>query len=175
MAEKICNCRECNGKVHVIGVGDTLYLLSRYYNVTVGELVRANKGINPYNLTVGEKICIPVRGMSGGNMNNNMDDDSMRNDGMRNDDRRNDDMRNDDRRNDNMRNNCMYDEKCERHYMYDGKMNANSVPDEKRDIKTVDNYDIEFLEVENEEMSMKEAVEKMTVKEFAEYIKKSYL
>lgn len=150
MAEKICNCRECNGKVHVIGVGDTLYLLSRYYNVTVGELVRANKGINPYNLTVGEKICIPVRGMSGGNMNNNMDDDNMRND-------------------------CMYDEKCERHYMYDGKMNANSVPNEKRDIKTVDNYDIEFLEVENEEMSMKEAVEKMTVKEFAEYIKKSYL
>lgn len=55
-----CNCYECNGIVHTIRRGDTLYLLSRYYNVTVDEIMRANERLNIYNLQVGDQICIPV-------------------------------------------------------------------------------------------------------------------
>lgn len=55
-----CNCFECNGIVHTIRRGDTLYMLSRYYNVTIDEIMRANSGLNVYNLQVGEQICIPV-------------------------------------------------------------------------------------------------------------------
>ena len=34
----ICYCRKCNGIIHTIKNGDTLYLLSRYYNVPIGEI-----------------------------------------------------------------------------------------------------------------------------------------
>lgn len=57
----ICTCRKCNGIVHTIRRGDTLYLLSRHYNVTINEIMRANSNINVYNLQVGDQICIPVR------------------------------------------------------------------------------------------------------------------
>lgn len=57
----ICTCRKCNGIVHTIRKGDTLYLLSRHYNVTINEIMRANSNINVYNLQVGDQICIPVR------------------------------------------------------------------------------------------------------------------
>lgn len=55
-----CNCYGCNGIVHTIRRGDTLYLLSRYYNVTVDDIMRANARLNIYNLQVGDQICIPV-------------------------------------------------------------------------------------------------------------------
>lgn len=57
----ICTCRKCNGIVHTIRRGDTLYLLSRHYNVTINEIMRANSNINVYNLQIGDQICIPVR------------------------------------------------------------------------------------------------------------------
>lgn len=57
----ICTCRKCNGIVHTIRRGDTLYLLSRYYNVTINEIMRANANVNIYNLQIGDQICIPVR------------------------------------------------------------------------------------------------------------------
>ncbi|MBQ6814020.1 MAG: LysM peptidoglycan-binding domain-containing protein [Lachnospiraceae bacterium] len=57
----ICTCRRCNGVVHTIKRGDTLYLLSRHYNVTINDIMRANANINVYNLQVGDQICIPVR------------------------------------------------------------------------------------------------------------------
>ena len=57
----ICTCRKCNGIVHTIRRGDTLYLLSRYYNVTINEIMRANANVNVYNLQIGDQICIPVR------------------------------------------------------------------------------------------------------------------
>ena len=61
MFGNICTCRKCNGIVHTIKRGDTLYQLSRYYNVTINEIMRANANVNVYNLQVGEQICIPVR------------------------------------------------------------------------------------------------------------------
>lgn len=60
MDNNICRCRSCNGIVHEVVEGDTLYLLGRKYNVSVGMIIRENRGINPYNLMIGEKICIPV-------------------------------------------------------------------------------------------------------------------
>lgn len=57
----ICYCRKCNGIVHTIKKGDSLYLLSRYYNVPIGEIMSANRNMNVYNLQIGEEICIPIR------------------------------------------------------------------------------------------------------------------
>ena len=57
----ICYCKKCTGIIHTIKKGDTLYLLSRYYNVPIGEIMNANRNMNVYNLRIGEEICIPVR------------------------------------------------------------------------------------------------------------------
>lgn len=56
----ICYCRRCDGVVHVIEQGDTLYKLSRQYMVKIEDILYKNPFINMYNLQVGEKICIPV-------------------------------------------------------------------------------------------------------------------
>jgi len=45
---------------YVIKAGDTLYKISRHFNVSIDEIMNANPLINLYNLTVGETICIPV-------------------------------------------------------------------------------------------------------------------
>ncbi len=50
----------CPGIVYVIRAGDTLYSIARRYGVTVDALIAANPGINPRNLRIGEKICIPI-------------------------------------------------------------------------------------------------------------------
>ncbi len=57
----ICYCRRCNGVVHTIKKGDTLYLISKYYKVPIGEIMGANRNINIYNLQIGDEICIPVK------------------------------------------------------------------------------------------------------------------
>lgn len=44
---------------YTIKSGDTLYLLANRYNTTVEAITRANPGINPYNLQIGQVICIP--------------------------------------------------------------------------------------------------------------------
>ncbi|ACL69884.1 LysM peptidoglycan-binding domain-containing protein [Halothermothrix orenii] len=44
---------------YTIKRGDTFYSIARRYNITVDELRRANQGINPEALLVGQKICIP--------------------------------------------------------------------------------------------------------------------
>ncbi|NLM97777.1 MAG: DUF3794 domain-containing protein [Halanaerobiaceae bacterium] len=45
--------------VYVVQAGDTLYKISRRYRTTVDELIRANPGIDPNNLQIGQKICVP--------------------------------------------------------------------------------------------------------------------
>ena len=55
------NEMSCMGKTYTIMTGDTLYKISRMYNVPLGELLEANKNMNIYNLQVGDKICIPVK------------------------------------------------------------------------------------------------------------------
>jgi len=46
---------------HTITAGDTLYSLSRRYCVPLSAIMRANPGIDPYNLKIGSTITIPVR------------------------------------------------------------------------------------------------------------------
>lgn len=45
---------------YIIKPGDTLYNISLQYNVTVKEILKINPFLNPYNLLVGQKICIPL-------------------------------------------------------------------------------------------------------------------
>ena len=49
----------CNGVLYTIQQGDTLYKLSRRYNVPLSTMMNANPNINVYNLQVGQQICIP--------------------------------------------------------------------------------------------------------------------
>ena len=54
------NYEYCEGKVHVIEAGDTLYQLSRKYNVPLALILRANPISDVYNLQIGDEICIPT-------------------------------------------------------------------------------------------------------------------
>lgn len=49
-----------NCLIHVIQEGDTLYSLSRQYNVPLSLILRANPYAEVYNLQLGEEICIPM-------------------------------------------------------------------------------------------------------------------
>ena len=55
-----CRRRRCNGIYHVIKQGETLYGLSRQYRVSVDAIIRANPGVNIYNLRINDELCIPV-------------------------------------------------------------------------------------------------------------------
>lgn len=49
----------CRGEKHVIKEGDTLYQISRMHQVPLHLILRANPGVDVYNLQVGEEICVP--------------------------------------------------------------------------------------------------------------------
>lgn len=51
--------RACNGTKYVIKKGDTLYSISRRYDVPLALVLRANPYVDVYNLQVGDEICIP--------------------------------------------------------------------------------------------------------------------
>lgn len=57
---EIMNKRYCNGMVHVIKQGETLYQLSRRYRVPLALILRANPYVDVYNLQIGQEICIPM-------------------------------------------------------------------------------------------------------------------
>ncbi len=46
--------------IHLINKGDTLYKLSRQYDVKLTDIMRLNPYINVYNLNVGDELLIPV-------------------------------------------------------------------------------------------------------------------
>ncbi|MEZ5148823.1 MAG: LysM peptidoglycan-binding domain-containing protein [Bacteroidales bacterium] len=48
-----------NTAIHIILEGETLYAIAREYNVTTGEIINANPGINAQDLDIGQKIVIP--------------------------------------------------------------------------------------------------------------------
>lgn len=54
------NFREYSCMNYVIGQGDTLYSISREYNVPLPLILRLNPFVDIYNLQVGDEICIPV-------------------------------------------------------------------------------------------------------------------
>lgn len=55
----------CRGIVHVIKKGDSLYAISRKYNVPLALIMRANPYADVYNLQIGDEICVPVTNMGG--------------------------------------------------------------------------------------------------------------
>jgi len=46
--------------IHVVGKGDTIFSLSRFYHVSADELMKANGISDPSKLSVGKKLIIPV-------------------------------------------------------------------------------------------------------------------
>ncbi|MGB8454979.1 MAG: LysM peptidoglycan-binding domain-containing protein [Anaerocolumna sp.] len=46
--------------IYNIKQGDTLYNISRTYNVPLALILRANPYVDIYNLQVGDELCIPV-------------------------------------------------------------------------------------------------------------------
>ena len=53
--------RFCNGMTHIVRQGDTLYQISRLYDVPLGVILRANPYVDVYNLQIGQEICVPLR------------------------------------------------------------------------------------------------------------------
>lgn len=45
--------------VYTVAAGDTLYSIGEKYDLPVSLLMRVNRITDPYNLTVGTKLCIP--------------------------------------------------------------------------------------------------------------------
>ena len=54
---------EQNAFLHVVEPGDTLYRLSKKYQVTVSAIMYANPYVDAYNLQVGDEIYIPRAGL----------------------------------------------------------------------------------------------------------------
>lgn len=50
---------ECRGTLHTVAAGDTLYMIAKKYRVNLGAIIDANPGVDPYNLRIGMKICVP--------------------------------------------------------------------------------------------------------------------
>jgi LysM repeat protein len=48
-----------NSRYHVLAKGETLYALSRKYNVKVNKIMEANQFKDPNHLAVGTKVYIP--------------------------------------------------------------------------------------------------------------------
>lgn len=46
--------------IYNIKRGDTLYNISRSYNIPVALILRANPYVDIYNLQIGDELCIPV-------------------------------------------------------------------------------------------------------------------
>ncbi|SKC89800.1 Predicted glycosyl hydrolase [Maledivibacter halophilus] len=53
-----------NGFYYTVQSGDTLYSIARRYNVSVREIQNANPSLDPFNLIVGDVLCIPRRQIS---------------------------------------------------------------------------------------------------------------
>ncbi|WML27353.1 glycoside hydrolase family 18 protein [Neobacillus sp. OS1-33] len=49
-------------QIHVVQTGDTLWRISQGYGVSIDELIRTNKILNPSQLVVGQTIVIPITG-----------------------------------------------------------------------------------------------------------------
>lgn len=59
------NFEQCNGTTYMIQRGDTLYSISRRYNIPLSLILRANPYVDVYNLQIGDELCIPSQGQGG--------------------------------------------------------------------------------------------------------------
>jgi len=51
---------DSNQRVHLVAKGETMYAISRKYEVSVDEILAVNKGIDPSNLPLGSKLILPA-------------------------------------------------------------------------------------------------------------------
>ena len=51
----------CDGIIHEIKSGDSLYKVSRLYGITLDDLLEKNPNVDVYNLRISERLCIPVK------------------------------------------------------------------------------------------------------------------
>lgn len=56
----------CNGIIHVVKEGDTLYKIGKMHGVSVSALMYANPYVNVYNLQIGDELCVPIYPMQPG-------------------------------------------------------------------------------------------------------------
>ncbi|MBZ2175828.1 LysM domain-containing protein, partial [Schnuerera sp. xch1] len=49
-----------NGFLYSIRAGDTFFLLAQRFGVSVDAIIRANPGVDPNRLQIGQLICIPT-------------------------------------------------------------------------------------------------------------------
>ncbi|CCQ95398.1 Peptidoglycan-binding lysin domain protein [[Clostridium] ultunense Esp] len=49
-----------NGFLYVVRAGDTFFRLSQQFGVSVDAIIRANPGVDPNRLQIGQVICIPT-------------------------------------------------------------------------------------------------------------------
>lgn len=57
---KVSNTPSCpGGTIYTIKSGDTLYALAIRFNTSVDAIMKANPGLDPMKLQIGQKICIP--------------------------------------------------------------------------------------------------------------------
>jgi len=54
--------RQCpaNHYPYIVQQGDTLYNIARRLEVSLSGILASNPGINPYNLSIGQTLCIPA-------------------------------------------------------------------------------------------------------------------
>ena len=82
------NYDTCDGMTYTIKQGDTLYGISRKYDVPLAMILHANPYADVYRLNVGDTICIPMKKKcckkpcSSGNRGMSEDNDSSMNNGM---------------------------------------------------------------------------------------------
>lgn len=82
------NYDTCDGMTYTIKQGDTLYGISRKYDVPLAMILNANPYADVYRLNVGDTICIPMKKKcckkpcSSGNRGMSEDNDSSMNNGM---------------------------------------------------------------------------------------------
>jgi LysM repeat protein len=48
-----------NGAYYIIKEGDSFYKIALRYNISLNSIIEANPNANPYDLKVGQEICIP--------------------------------------------------------------------------------------------------------------------
>ena len=45
---------------HTIRFHETLWQIAQRYNMNVNAILAVNPGLNPYNLRIGQIVCIPM-------------------------------------------------------------------------------------------------------------------
>ncbi len=58
--------KEASWVIHTVRKGETLYSLSKKYNVPIGRIVKLNSGLNPDRLREGQKLKIPTEQSAAG-------------------------------------------------------------------------------------------------------------